>query len=200
MHYNAEKNEIEFTPVECFMCSGLGTKENFSMCKNQNRAQRGKPCEICGAKTRFHSVVSLGVGKCQRCDGTGKNETNAYSTFEEDARAEYLKNVSLRVLRTYRENTWNENYLGLGCIYSCTDYGRIASENDETVKAKVLGELKTGYFQVLHFLVKDGEKSVLADELLVIVTTNGYSVRGAKRNDKTGNQATGTAEPGEQEG
>jgi hypothetical protein len=87
--------------------------------------------------------------------------------------AELLERVPVLVERRDRGATWNEEYVGLGCICSVTDYGRSAEMGDAELIALARERIARGA-QACH-VVDDADR--LPDAIIVAAHRSGYSVR-----------------------
>ena len=83
----------------------------------------------------------------------------------------------IRVLRVHRGNTFNENYLGLGTLFSVTDYGSAAKKTDEEVIQEVREYIAHNKGTQAINVVRSKDDLTLCDDLGVTVTRDGYSVR-----------------------
>ena len=72
--------------------------------------------------------------------------------------------------------TWGESYLGLGSIWSTTDYGAAWEQTDAQVIARVKESLDTGSLQWTKIM--DAERTITR-RIVVKITRGGYSVIGS---------------------
>jgi RecJ-like exonuclease len=153
----------------CSACDGKGEREEYMTCPNWNKAMRGKACSFCGSTTK-HNHSGKHTGKmipCQRCNGTGKEMEDLYNYAPEAI----WQGLTFKVYRQDRQNTWNESFMGFGCVYSSEDYGQAAGMTDDEVIANVKASRS---HQAVKFAKED---NTLADHIGIFVTRNGYSVR-----------------------
>jgi RecJ-like exonuclease len=153
----------------CSYCDGKGQREEYQTCPNWHKAMRGKACSFCGSTTK-HGHSGKHTGKmltCDRCSGTGKEMEDLYGYAPESIWQE----MTFIVYRQDRENTWNESFLGAGCVYSSEDYGQAAKSDNAAIIEKVKA---SGNHQAVKFAKED---NTLADHIGIFVTRNGYSVR-----------------------
>jgi RecJ-like exonuclease len=154
----------------CSRCDGKGEVEQYQTCPNWHKAMRGKACPFCGSTTKQgHSGKHTGIMTiCSNCDGKKNVPENLYDYAPESI----WQGLAFKVYRQARQNTWNESYLGAGCIYSSEDYGQAAKMDDATIISKVKA---SGNHQAVKFAKE--EDNTLADHIGIFVTLNGYSVR-----------------------
>ena len=127
-----------------------------------------KRCGVC----KGEGYVRLAAETCSTCKGT----TRRTETLSDYASQEMIDSVPLRILRADRQASWNESYLGFGCVYSCIDYGDAARQSDEALLAR-LKERNT-HFQACHFVRLENRLPVeLVEAFGVYVNRNGFSVR-----------------------
>lgn len=160
----------------CHNCQGEGFYIERKPCPLQGRtvAQRpGRACPHCKTTNRHnHSYLDTGLKPtCWGCDGTGKALENRYSYMPSDL----VLTLPLKVHRLQRGNSFNENYIGHGCLWSCQDYGRAAGQPDEEVLARVMADLRKGHsVQACAVVDKDDH---LPNFIGIFVTRDGFSVR-----------------------
>jgi len=154
----------------CSYCDGKGQREEYQSCPHYGQAMRGKACSFCGSTTK-HGHSGKHTGKmisCDRCKGTGQEMEDLYGY----APADIWQGLTFKVYRQDRNNSWNESFLGFGCVYSCEDYGSAAKSDDAAIIEKVRA---SGSHQAVKFAKE--EDNTLADHIGIFVTRNGYSVR-----------------------
>lgn len=78
-------------------------------------------------------------------------------------------------MRFDRGMTWGESYLGLGSVYSVTDYGAAWQQSDAEVVARVRESLSTDRMQWTKIMDKD---RVITKRIVIKITHGGYSVIG----------------------
>jgi hypothetical protein len=87
-----------------------------------------------------------------------------------------IDSVPLQILRSDRGPSWNESYLGAGCVYSCIDYGDAAKQSDDDLLARV--KARQTHISASHFVRLEDRKQVeLVQAFGVYVNRQGYSVR-----------------------
>ena len=171
-------NKVVLGTRECHCVrstAGTGKAWNIKYCQNYTKAQGTHNCILkkCpnnpSGKREWHEL-SRYIVTCSGCGGAGKVEENYCDTLT------LPENFPIRVQRVGRGNTFNENYLGMGCLYSSMDYGEAAKKTDKEVEALVRANRSTLQTQAVK-VVKSKDNLTLCDFLLVNVTANGYSVR-----------------------
>lgn len=145
------------TRVTCKECRGSG---------NGKRGGRGG-CKKCygSGSTYDHDNRSV----CPQCNGNFKDHENENS-------CDYLPDGVFAKLdvRVYYTNTMTigESLLGLGCVYSCGDYGDAwKNRNDEKLIAEVR---RQSGVQATKIVDKDNN---VCDHIGVFVSERGYAVK-----------------------
>jgi hypothetical protein len=165
---------------KCNMCQD-GTRQEFLRCPNYGKAQKGKPCLHCGSKTKDgHKYIETGKTlPCGYCNGTMIVEEGICDFAPEF----FFDHLPIKVYRQDREGSWNETYLGHGCVFSCVDYGTAFKENDDTrIIAKVREHVNKGE-QAIKF-IRGSDDYTIADHIGIFVHRHGYSVRSVFGNAK----------------
>lgn len=152
-------------------------------CKYMGRAVKGKfsggQCPDCGATRKISHSWCLPTGKfiiCPLCKGTQRVEETRYDNLLYSI----LRTIPLVVVRQQRSSTFNEAWLGIGCLYSSQDYGRSWKSSDEDVLIKVRASLQHG-IQACHVV---DESDLLPEAIVILVHRDGYSVRSALKLDQ----------------
>lgn len=159
-------------------------KPCWNCCKGEISSR--KPCPKCnGTKKRGRGTCRNCTGShlkpidegtiidwdnpqtCPKCNGNYQNQEN--ETITDYLSVEELKKLPVKVFYQDRDITWNEANLGLGCIYSCEDYGRAWKERDKTFS--LLGSHQASKF------VKNDNDLRICDFVGFFVNRGGYSVR-----------------------
>ena len=168
MKIDLDARRIVLGMRDCPSCDGTGQQAGRKACPKchgtaRTKGGKGKGrCTACfegSLPDRDHLVM------CRRCDGT--------KTVAED-RTDYCDALSVLPIRVYRQDrgaSWNESFLGIDCVYSCSDYGRAWGADD--ADALVADVREHGSTQACKVLQND----VLANHIGVFVTRSGYSVR-----------------------
>ena len=161
------RDGIEAGPIRCIVCHGTG----------QGKRGGRNGCKTCHGFGRIYSREYNPV-TCKRCNGTAKLREDWTDRISQEAVEALCENVV--VYRTDRRNNWNENYLGMGSIYTSQDYGRAWEGTDEAIKRSVVKDLQ--WIQACKVMeaswgYANSRDSVrLAKGLLIEVRRDGYSV------------------------
>lgn len=160
--------------------AGVGKQWNITWCRNYTKARGHHDCtkKTCprnpSGKSTIHEV-SRKLVTCGSCNGTGILQENYCDSLTLPV------DFPVKVVRLNRGNTFNENYLAIGCLYSATDYGRAAKMTDEEIINEIRNadyHTKNGCIETQAVkVVKSKEDLTLCDFIMVAVTRDGYSVR-----------------------
>lgn len=147
----------------CPKCAGTGT------------GPRGGPggCKECygsGDRPDFENGIT-----CRSCEGTGIVDSNICDSIAKDRLPELADMIEWRVARGDRPQTWSEAHLGMGCLYSVTDYGDHQKLSDEELLAMVREKFNDDYVQAIKIV--DRETFKICDYLVIDCNRNGYSLR-----------------------
>lgn len=152
----------------CPACGGTG-KRGRGRCRECCTGYRPVP-----GKLRNYSQVAE-LRPCPACGGNYRNAK--WETWFDCAPAEAVRDIPLQVVRQDRSASWNESFLGLGCLFSVVDYGRAWESSD----AEVMERVRDGcdHVQACKIVQVDREAMTLpvVPLLAVIVSRGGYSVR-----------------------
>lgn len=153
--------------LETTSCHCASTRTPGQIVPIQSCCQK-KKCGIC----KGEGYLRLAAVTCNTCEGT----TVRPETLCDYVPQELIDSVPLRILRSGREPSWNESYLGLHCVYSCIDYGDASKQSDEDLLARL--KTKHTHFQASHFVRLEDRKQVeFVEAFGVYVNRQGYSVR-----------------------
>jgi len=170
-----------FALIDCAKCKGTGKRGNGKCRACTSYSFDPRPA---GKVWDYSNVASL--KPCPACKGDWQRAT--LESFCDKAPAEVIDALPIRVYRQDRSNSWNEEHLGLGCLWSCTDYGRTAAGNDaeaiEEVRAG-LAKHTTQATKIVKRFGRDATVAQVADALAIVITRNGYSVRAVFEGDTT---------------
>lgn len=171
---NIENGKAVFERVTCWDCSGTRVVTRNQLCPNWNKPQKGKACPHCGSKTKHgHQTVGEHQTNCSRCDLEGKIQEDRFSHIPSDWWKDYaLNKVKIEVTRINRGQTFNEAYLGIGVIGSCTDYGELWNLSDEQIEAQK-HHLLASHSPVQYVGIVDKENNV-ANSFTLVVKNQGY--------------------------
>jgi len=181
-----------FATIPCPKCKGTGRRGNGQCreCKPYT-FQPGRPA---GQVIDYQTVAAL--EPCPTCDGHPISA--GLENFTDNAPPEAIAALPLNVVRQERGNSWNESHLALGCLWSCTDYGRANGMTDAQVAQSIRDDKALQRVQACKVVApyQRGDTSArLADSLAIIVTRNGYSVRAAWAGDSTVTNAARELDP-----
>jgi hypothetical protein len=142
--------------LQCEECKGTG---------NGKRGGRGS-CKRCyGAGKRYSWDAPQ---TCQQCQG--KYQEHSEENECDSLPAGAFASLTFKVYRSARPLTWGEEHIGIGCVFSCTDYGRANDKDDDSLIADVKAR---GSVQAC----KVSRAGVLCDHVAIIVHQNGYTVK-----------------------
>lgn len=148
----------------CSACGGTG---------NGKRGGKGscRSCHGFGTQPDFVNHVP-----CVYCEGTA----SVAETLTDSLPTAIWQSLPFVVMRADRRQTWNEEHFGAGCCWSSTDYGRAWNETDADLLARVRDT--TSRVQACKVADRNGR---LCDFVAIVLMPNGYTVKGAWRNDPT---------------
>lgn len=156
---------------ECVMCRDGKTAGRIQCrtCRGTGRGAKGgrNGCKRCnGSRIEFsadHPVT------CGRCKGKGRvPETLTDYIDHADWQA-----LEFRVYRQDREISGNESLLGLGCAWSCMDYGEAWERNDD---AALIHHVRVSPYGIQACKIADDNGNV-CDHVGIFVSRGGYSLR-----------------------
>lgn len=168
------------TRLDCLTCGGTG---------NGPRGGKGRCRKCFGFGNRYEQAVTE---TCPRCEGNfeGREEENYCDT----APLEAIQDMPIKVVLIDRDSTWNEQYLGMGAIWSTTDYGReydkalFAARSDDKEERRIaLDEWKQDLIEHVSEklqgervqavkIVRSRDDLTIKDIILIKVTRGGYTV------------------------
>lgn len=179
----------------CWKCKGFKyVKARYGdHYKTQNAADKGyankhaKKCDICYGQGKFKYVHV--VRDCISCSGVGSkpgwtegathvpDEVDLYDYPSKSFWEGWYKEVDMVVI-TDGKWTWNDAYLGLGGLVSCTDYGDMARllvrDGEDAVIEKVRTDRSNGSDQMVKAVNKETRQ--IANLLAIRVTPQGYQL------------------------
>ena len=166
---HTESNKLIYDTTECSTCTGTGKYTPFESCPRQNKPQRGVPCPYCGG-TRIdgHHQIPKPQVECPKCEGSLVEPETRYDAMP----IGILDYIPLKVIHSNRAITFNESWIGTGCLWSTMDYGAHKALSDEKLIAKVR--------EGIHFTqaCKVVDKQDMLPAFIAILTNDsGYSVR-----------------------
>lgn len=197
MLFDATNFTLTLDLKDCIRCFGRGTVPTKIACPLCNGSGNG----VRGGKGKCKSCHGSGNGydhdnpsTCEICKGSPKRASQ--ETWTDKAPDEAVAALQLRVARQDRETSWNESYLGLGCLWSSTDYGDAWNADDITVLSKVRADLLKDRTQACKLLAVEYDSNAktlpIVRGLVIVVSNNGYSVRA----DTTLAESNAEREPG----
>jgi hypothetical protein len=169
MKIDLDARRVAFEMTDCASCAGRGTnfgRKPCPKCHGTNRTKGGKgkgQCRYCFGGTVVDKDKRV---TCKACGGSGQRKETRFDPCDA------LNVFPIKVYRQDRGISFNESYLGLDCISSCTDYGAAwERDNDAELIENVKGDR---YVQACRIVKEDG---TLADHIGVFVNRGGYSIR-----------------------
>ncbi len=165
------KLALETAP--CWHCNETGKVEETKLCPRLRKPQNGTACPHCGSRRQDGHNYCLPTGRiitCTRCNGTGQEP----ETTTDHLPVELWKAFRFVVYRQDRPASWNESHLGMGCCWSCTDYGRTWQANNSDAAIAEVRDSRTSAPQACKVFQEDGTP---ADHIGIFVSQGGYSVR-----------------------
>lgn len=174
---------------KCYSCNGFKVQPkrggSYKTAKGAADGITKRTAWTCFSCRGAGTQVTPPDHECYACRGSGTDVVSAapgdllpedfdrYRHQSSTAAQEYARTVPI-VIRRHGDKvlSWGASYLGLGTVWTSTDYGDAFKADDATVTAKVREELARGT-QWCKFA---GEDRRIADTVLVSVTRNGYTV------------------------
>ena len=151
-----------------------GESERLRRCPNMGRTVgRGNSCQECGARRKgaHSSMIRTGEWRtCTACNGTAIVPEDRYDYIP----SECLADIPLQVVRLDRDMTFNESLLGIGCITSCIDYGKLHDMADTDVITAIRAQLATTSVRACAVVDR---ADMLAEGIGICVNRGGYSLR-----------------------
>ncbi len=199
MKLDLENRTVILESKPCYGCDGTGKRfaNEWQVCPDCNGTGNGKRggrngCRKCSGMGK-NIVVTKRLETCPNCNGTGNMPENRSDCVP----PEWWNLFTFKVYRQERKQTYNEYLLGIGCVYSCTDYGTAARMSDETVIAEIKNEKGGDFLQLCKIANKENK---LADHIGIFINENGYSVRPVYDSDGSDAKQTIARERGKDEG
>lgn len=150
---------LSLAPSACPTCKGSG---------NGKRGGRGK-CPQCSGSGRVYD--SGATMPCRACAGNYKDFQA--ETYCDTIPLSIYQTLPVKVYRTEIPMTVGESLIGLGCLYSCSDYGR-AWKNPERDNELVEEVRNQKFTQATKVCKEDG---TLCDHIGVFVRPGGFTVK-----------------------
>lgn len=172
---------LDTEPCTCTMGNGIpGTqpgRKTCPVCNGTRRGPRGKAngCRNCyeGTVTDFDNRVT-----CVACNGSTRVPERSTSSLNKETRAIFWSITPIRVVTVDRAASFNEQYLGLGTLFSVGDYGTAwegMKNNREATIKKITDEVRANNHMQLCTVANKEHR--LCDEVVVTVTKGGYAPR-----------------------
>lgn len=186
--------------VKCWRCTGLKGPDGRTYARAGYHGAYKNTAALKAAVTRGTAVLCgqcAGTGQvcllpyvkaCYSCSGVGAfpvwdpdvdpilpPQTGICDHAPTEFIAAWLESCRIEVVRLDRGQTFNEAYLGLGTLWSTTDYGDAARTPDAELIAKVREQMLTSRIQFIT--ITDRETRRVATHLVITVTRNGYAPR-----------------------
>jgi RecJ-like exonuclease len=175
----------------CFGCNGFGKRKDGGWggaYKSQEMADRhGRTCRSCNG---FGTWTAPDADNCHHCFyNVGRDVAVAHagdtlpvtighcSSVPRDIATALVSEWDIIPIRVDRGMTWGESYLGLGSIYSVTDYGAAWSQTDAEVIARVKESLTDA--SSLQWTKIMNSDRVITRTIAVKITRGGYNVIGS---------------------
>lgn len=178
---------------KCGKCNGTG-RRGSGKCRECNgdyqrsRRQYDANAAPAGFVTDYDTVARL--EQCPKCHGAW--EAAEWENFTDYAPQLASASLPLRIVRQDRGASWNESYLGIGCLWSVVDYGAAWAMSDEDLESKVAADLYNRRVQACKIVApysREDKEAALCDYVAVVVTRGGYSLRAVFTGDETGDAA-----------
>ena len=195
MKFDPTTRTLTLEPTDCRQCryqepqGTIAAMETCPTCGGSGRGTRGGARRCKGGCFGSGQIVSrVERALCPAC--RGKFVSASQENWTDTAPLEAVQALPIRVVVANRDSTWNERHLGLGSIWSTTDYG----QRWDDAKARVMADPNTTTDEVFAPLVeevrsqlanervqackivRDRESLVLHDEIVVILHRGGYTV------------------------
>lgn len=193
LHHGHPEMVEEVNP--CWKCKGYKVvkKNGYDAYKSEKMAQTGIEkktavrCDMCWGQGKFKYFPAK--KDCFGCNATGKaakwREGNTHINSEvsfinvnatSEFYQEWLKNVKIILVHDDKW-TWSDMHLGLGGLFSSTDYGDMAkyiiNHTDDEVDAYIREKLSSHTYHSLSKLA-NRDTGEIANVLAIRVTTMGY--------------------------
>lgn len=139
------------------------------ICEGTGKGKRGK---VSGCKNCYGSGKTIDTKNrivCSVCNGSYVNFRN--ETMYDDIPMVIWNELKFIVYRKKREMSGNEMFLGIGCVYSCNDYGQAWAKPDEWVIESVKSHRAGPAQDIVN------EDGTFCDHVGIFITPEGYSVR-----------------------
>jgi hypothetical protein len=192
MKLSEDKKTVILEKKPCVWCDGTGLSAKqvpCYTCKGTGRGPRGGKggCRKCSGFGHVYSPTEKET--CTGCMGEKMVPENDCDSMPD----EWWHNMTFKVYRQDRDQTYNEFLLAHNCVFSCSDYGKAAGASDESIIESVRKET---YVQ----LCKVARDLKFCDHVGIFVNRGGYSVRAVFGSDASETLKTIASERGIDEG
>ena len=164
-------NKLQYDFKTCSSCQGSSQIKDLRRCPMYGKAVNRQPnrvCPNCNAKNKHgHAYLDTGNMKDCHCDD-GRLKEDRYSSVPKSI----VDSLEIRVYRSDRPTTWNEQYLGLGCVFSTNDYGAYKSISD----AELIDQVRASGSYIQATKLVDNEDK-FCHHLGIFTSQQGYSVK-----------------------
>lgn len=157
----------------CKCCQGYGTTTERRACPLMGKAVNTRPdrrCPHCGsARKNDHRWLETGrTPVCENCKGSKVQPEDRYDYLPKEVFAA----IPMKVYYGNGGISFNEAHLGIGCVWSCQDYGAHKQLSDDQLIAK-LREADHGV-QACKLV---NEKLEFCEYIGIFTNAEGYSLR-----------------------
>lgn len=143
--------------IQCYLCKGTCLVRTFTIMRE---------CFTCHGFGGFPAVGEP-IPREQRC-----------CHMPVDYIEDWLDELTIEVVGgADRAQSWNEHNLGIGCLWSVTDYGEWQQGTEEQLTEEVREDIRTRHHPQFTSTFSDREAGRVADTLLIVTNRSGYSVR-----------------------
>lgn len=180
MQYLPDTRVLTLGLKPCTACFGRGTGPTILPCPTNGRGPRGgaRGCRTCNGFGRHYDHDT--PVPCDRCHGEPADKEP--ETFYDSAPVEALEALipTLKVARVDRGGTWNEAHLGMGALWSITDYGRAWNrDDDDALIADIAEKLRKDRVQAINIVQpfdRADTAATLVEQLTIVLHRDGYKL------------------------
>lgn len=156
----------------CLKCKGTGKRGNGRCrnCNDRNGYYSPKNPRKPGFVPDYSKIATTEI--CTTCNG---NPTDAMmENLTDPMPVEVLRAIPIQVMRSNRPQTFNEAHLGIGTIYSVTDYGAYKNQSDDELIAKVRDDMSGFATQQACKYTRRFDMR-LCDVIIIATSDNGWA-------------------------
>lgn len=147
-------------------------------CPNDKKKMKGKTCEVCGTKNRYHHYIQNGFKVCDRCEGTGLIQEDKFHSPSQEVVDYMINHLEFKLWKDEKQKEKCESMDGEGGflvgmytqLFGCTDYSDHRNDSLEALKNAVKKNLDTSH-QLIHYLKNENE---LKKTCLLLGYNGGY--------------------------